>query len=594
MQNGRWQCRRPASLGGPCEDGPSPDGACCRQLPPCAPRLTHRTRRWQLSVIAFGIVAALIGAFAGTSGGVATRIALVDPGPLTGAHHEFAGKRGCGACHAGHEMGVGGWLSAVFTGTDMTGRCLDCHTFGGHEREPHNSAEIFVKAGIETNCAMCHTEHRGENANIAGLNDDQCVSCHYKRFARFGGKHPSFETNHPPFDSKYPHFTRTAIRFDHASHLGKHFADQRFSSRAPTGCVGCHEVAEARREVRPLGFETACAECHADQIAAREFTLLRLPELLEPAAEREAVREACGPTLEEFEAAADGEKLEPEEFESVSIDTLNPVAAYVLGVDPEDPDSYDPRFRELVEAVIEDGTAALLDAVGRRADNDEIAGLFAGLSPEALKRVACAWAANVEYELPSDAAFGGWYGDFTELRYRPSGHADPVVRRWVEFAVAAAARAEDADDRDRAVAMRESLLSAKDGPGNCIKCHSVNRVPGGADDDLDIGWSYGRAGDRPHHLYSHGAHLRLVGAGGVSLSDPERGCATCHRIDTAANYAAGFETVDPASFSSNFFPITKTTCVQCHAEERVRQDCQLCHRYHRESGFTARVTKHDD
>ena len=55
------------------------------------------------------------------------------------------------------------------------------------------------------------------------------------------------------------------------------------------------------------------------------------------------------------------------------------------------------------------------------------------LSPTLIKEVACAWAANTEYESPSDPDFGGWYGEGVELKYKPMGHGDKVARAWVDF-----------------------------------------------------------------------------------------------------------------------------------------------------------------
>ena len=46
------------------------------------------------------------------------------------------------------------------------------------------------------------------------------------------------------------------------------------------------------------------------------------------------------------------------------------------------------------------------------------------IAEELVKRVACAWAANLEYEAPADNALGGWHGDALELRYAPVGHGD--------------------------------------------------------------------------------------------------------------------------------------------------------------------------
>ena len=548
---------------------------------PCAPLRSLRQLRWQYSVIVLGFIAALLAALTGIPSGVATGFGALDAGPLTGDHLNFTGPQGCTACHQPHGLLTAGWLAAAFVDTDMTGQCLNCHTFGGPPRGPHNESNPSSQVTIVTDCMMCHTEHKGIAADISQLNDEQCASCHNKKFGQF-------DTDHPQFRAGHPHFARAAIKFDHTSHLNKHFEDARFKDHVPAGCVGCHEVEGATRQVPPLGFEETCAGCHAKQIPAREMVLVRLPELLERPAETSDVLEACGPTLEQLEAVRDGEEVEDEEeFESVSSDQLSVLTSYLLGVAADDPDEYSETFRELLQSLMTDGSPALTDIVSEHVGDEEASRLFAGLNPEAVRQLACAWASNREYELPSEPRFGGWFGDFTELKYRPMEHADPVLQSWIEFAISAELKFEDDDSQARTMAMRDSLLSPKEGPGACLKCHSVTS----SEEGLSVNWTYEKVAsvDRPHHWYSHNAHLRIVGVGGISLSDPVNGCATCHRLNTEAKFAESFDTFDASGFASNFHAVNKESCVQCHAEERVRQDCRLCHRYHLESGFKAEM-----
>src|SRR5882762_8393546 len=41
----RWHCTRPTSLGGPCAEGPLPNGQCYRPLPKCQP--VRSLRAWR-------------------------------------------------------------------------------------------------------------------------------------------------------------------------------------------------------------------------------------------------------------------------------------------------------------------------------------------------------------------------------------------------------------------------------------------------------------------------------------------------------------------------------------------------------------------
>jgi len=592
-RNGRWECRRPPQEGGPCADGPGPDGNCGCTTPPCVPRRTTRQQRWRLSVIAVGIAIALIAVFTHltTQGDMfagSARMAALDAGDLTGSHSGFTGAKGCKTCHEAHDATPSGWLSAVFSKNDLSGRCVDCHKFGGPADRPHNkifktaSAGAALPAGMgkKTECTMCHTEHKGVEADISALNNEQCAACHKNAFSTFDG-------GHPKFSEQFPHFRRTSLKFNHASHLNKNFLKPEVKDKVPASCTTCHQASSAERSVEPLGFEESCASCHADQIPTRNLVVLRLPEFEESAIDKETILEACGPV-------PDGDEADDEEYESVSAEELNSVGAFLMNVTSDDPEAYTEAFQTLVSEMAEEGTAPLsgllgefLEAAGLKTKPES---LLAGLNPEAVKRMACAWASNLEYELPAEPEFGGWYGDFLDLIYRPAGHADPVIKAWLEMAIAA--KSDDEETAERIATMQEELLSAREGAGACIKCHAVTQETEGG--PLKIEWNYHRDTGQSYQTYSHGQHLSLVNPQGVKLADPNQGCATCHKIDTKADFASGFTDFNPGTFSSNFSSMKKEACVQCHSKGRVRQDCQLCHDYHKEPGFTDRVTRNEN
>ena len=70
----------------------------------------------------------------------------------------------------------------------------------------------------------------------------------------------------------------------------------------------------------------------------------------------------------------------------------------------------------------------------------------------------------------------------------------------------------------------------------------------------------------------------------------EKGCHACHRFDDKADYlgsftatdAEGEETVsfDSLNFKSNFSPIAKKICAECHTAENAGDHCLVCHNYH--------------
>ena len=78
-------------------------------------------------------------------------------------------------------------------------------------------------------------------------------------------------------------------------------------------------------------------------------------------------------------------------------------------------------------------------------------------------------------------------------------------------------------------------------------------------------------GARGFNRFSHTAHLSVPG---------DKGCLACHALDRDADYGVGFKDRSPATFASNFKPLTRETCAACHTEERAGAACIKCHNYH--------------
>jgi hypothetical protein len=549
--------------------------------------------------LAAALIVALISAFA-FYGDSATAISSVNPGALSGGHQNFTAEKGCATCHKQHGGDAGMWVMASWSPGTLSKSCESCHTFSGAPTAPHN--EQFKTAGGQRNteCTMCHTEHRGADGNITQLTDSQCNACHEKQFKNFSDGHPNFSKD-------YPSRRRTAIAFDHTHPFTKHFETQRFVDRAPKDrCIACHNVDEAARNVPVRPFEQACARCHENQIAGRELVLFSLPEFEENPFDMAAVGEACGPTADAREVAGENltvlaEKLEElrdgglsavtasqglladvealksrlgfaepgepeEEYESVSTETLPPTAVLLLGIeDGEDIAAYSEPVRDLVMGMIEGGPEPLMGALKGRGNPITLLG---DMSPELLRGVGCAWASNVEYEAPSEAVSGGWFADALSLRYKPVRHADPVARAWINLA---ASGGEGVTDD-----LRDALLSRSEGPGACTKCHAVSKSPNKSD-ALQVEWAFGAQSSQRHLSYSHGPHLDLLG--------PGASCEACHKMDASADYAGSFKHNDPLKFESNFKSIENGTCTECHAKGQVRQECTLCHQYHNGNKF---------
>ncbi len=134
--------------------------------------------------------------------------------------------------------------------------------------------------GQSTRCAICHIEHHGADSHINTITDARCQACHQTRFA-------SLEAGHPQF-AGYPYRTERRIQFNHQTHLEKHFA----AKNELFECSRCH-VDQSRggnigSVFRSVGFENACASCHAEPIRSslvNGWALLQLPTILPSDAE---------------------------------------------------------------------------------------------------------------------------------------------------------------------------------------------------------------------------------------------------------------------------------------------------------------------
>ena len=565
LNGNHWECNRPLSAGGPCEEGPAPQGECSLRHPPCVPKPTLRVYRGRLAILAIGAILSLIWV-SWIIDQVQKNNLSFNPGPISSAHIKFINKDGCSVCHASHEEGPISWLRAVLKKQDISSKCGDCHLFGGPESKAHNGDVQKYPNLQDTQCLMCHREHRGPQMTIRQFSSDQCSFCHKTKVESFSGDHPEF-----PLD--YPNSRKDSIKFDHITHHNKYFLDPKFVEHSPETCMDCHSVAE-NKIVNPGKFEVVCAKCHAFQIPLKDLVLVRLPELDKNRINRQAVLDTCGMPEERNSSSKKAE----DEFISVSTETPSLVSAYLLNVPENEPEVYSQHLQDLIWKLAYKNTAPLATLIDNHSPVPIAEKMLMGLNPEVIKRAACAWALNVEYEPPAEASFGGWHADLLEIRYTPVGHKDTVAKSWIEFALAVAASEVNAEKSKRAIAMRDQMLSSKEGVGGCIKCHAVTaeRSKEGRE-TLKIDWGYKGARNTPYVHFSHKSHLDILGKGNT--------CKNCHILNKNADYISSFDTFDRKKFVSNFFSINRKTCVECHAEGQVKQDCQLCHSYHLQPGF---------
>ena len=338
-----------------------------------------------------------------------------------------------------------------------------------------------------------------------------------------------FDLDHPPFPKNFPHRVPATVRFDHTSHYKEHFQKPEHLAGPAITCATCHSAHKDRTDIATLGFDVACARCHEDQIRQSELTLLRLPD-----------------------PVAEAQELDPVD--------ATPFMRTKLADAPTAP-AYGERLHAWLTELSKDGPAALLENPTTPAQS---ANLVAGLSPDLLAQTLKTWLKRETPELSPDAPPSGWYwfDDLTpELRYRPSGHSDAAVRAWLERARSGTTNAFFAE-----------LHHPQTGPGRCAKCH-VLEEPSSV-----VSWTYPERPAKPQVRFSHGMHLGV------------RDCTDCHSLDASVDYEQQFHSALSPPLS-NFRSLTTATCTTCHAENKVRHDCRLCHRYHSSPQTSARLTK---
>ena len=167
---------------------------------------------------------------------------------------------------------------------------------------------------------------------------------------------------------------------------------------------------------------------------------------------------------------------------------------------------------------------------------------------------------------------GGWFRpreSFT-LFYRPSAHADPFLVAWLNTS------AKLAEKTAPVATLAFQELTDPQAAGACMKCHTVTADK----ENTQINWLAAESTPKKKTFttFRHTTHLFLFG---------NTACATCHTIDAKADYAKYFRgetgalaARDPSKFQSNFSPLSKTLCIQCHQPKVAGDSCLLCHRYH--------------
>lgn len=599
----RWHCTRSAENGGKCASGPGPDGSCCNRIPPCVPRDSLRVRRGGASywLAAFALLA-LLAVVSGPwwSG-------FLDPGELSAAH-QLDGLA-CAGCHTDDRDLLSRALAAEAP-RHANAPCVDCHAIAGHSETPHNlppaRLEQLRSAGLQRvaegtsaghgpdalACHSCHREHRGADAELRQMNNGQCESCHVSR-------HPDFASQHPAFSVGYPYQRSTRLVFDHARHLNKHFDKAKPDGKAPTGCNDCHRPGEDKRHMTVLAFKDSCASCHAKDVTGERLADKAVPLLGLPALDLNSLQEhgiAIGswpggmedqelPLATRFLLSGDAQLSD---LLARLSDPDNPLLLYDLSEADPATLAQVGRLAWRIKALLaslqgpQPVRSAVETLLGRPLDDEMAAALTHQLPPTLLQQTVRDWfptlrdelrlwqagqppatrALSVEQHADDDEPLPGhWQRRPFALGYRPGGHADPLLRQWLDLAA-----------RQQQKPAGERLLASLAYPklsGQCGKCHSVESTDG----TTRVNWQPAGNGLRASGLnrFDHGPHLD---------SSKRDVCRDCHSLDAKADYLAGFEDRDPRTFASNFQPLGKAVCADCHDKPGSGEPCLACHQYH--------------
>lgn len=214
------------------------------------------------------------------------RAGLIKPGELSTPHAQIlAGSLDSDRCQACHEQASNvGWFSQDQSGHDgvtQADRCLDCHHTGmprstakfAHNLRPaiRNQLKLASTGSSQSTwqdwmpseavdqddvqCSVCHKEHRGAQANLTFLSNQQCQTCHSQRFGSFADSHPDW--------NQWPYGRSGQISFNHATHQLKHFpAGDRVQGAVAFDCKLCHERQADGELTRSASYEQSCGSCH--------------------------------------------------------------------------------------------------------------------------------------------------------------------------------------------------------------------------------------------------------------------------------------------------------------------------------------------
>ena len=290
-----------------CPFGPDHKGRCRSTESQCVPLLSKRRSKFRAGVLLVLVSFLSLTAILSSN----SFLRFISPGPLSMGHSEVGA---CKDCHAAIGDSAISWIHKAIklNSNNDDQMCLSCHEIGQSPFLAHStsSANLTLKSNAESklisssdldlgstwkmslakklnefdaagsdqvSCSSCHREHKGQLEPLDKISAEQCHSCHQVTFG-------DLETQHPEY-SQFPHTAPTGIKFDHVSHLEKHFYEDEYFDIAPEGCQQCHAPDRSGEWMLSKNFEESCSSCHLNEILGgnragdKGVAFLAVPEL---------------------------------------------------------------------------------------------------------------------------------------------------------------------------------------------------------------------------------------------------------------------------------------------------------------------------
>ncbi len=427
----------------------------------------------------------------------------------------------------------------------------------------HKNEHFAAKDAI-FECASCHVPD-AEGQNILVRNFEAiCSDCHGLQMEQQGGSFLfSKDAGIPP-----------RWKFSHESHQG-HFTKSEISF----ACSACHMPSPDVRNMLTGSFETTYAGAchnHVQQIQrSDEIEIFSLPYLDIQALDDQAIgqwpEDAAGEMTPFMKLLLSASPAVADDLKR-----LSETGIYLDDLSEADEASMKAAVRIVwaIKTLVYNLTTQerndpwqLVQEGNGLLSNRDRASLAEQFPIDAIRAAQSRWLPELESEIrryragevvdttpffvnmdelvEADAPVG-WSFEMSEFvgRYGPTGHADGILRKWLDVTGRLYYRSDEAEEIF-------DLLRGAFSSGRCIVCHSTNDRENREDAITQnqfrkIDWPEMQL---PFTRFTHRPHL-------------DQTCGACHHGE---GFAPG---------------ITEETCASCHTPEKAGDSCLACHNYH--------------